>query len=78
MNAVRPAYQFLDTSFHMIGFVPVRMTLNIFLKVIYEAPEEPITSRTKVIFSKLDSKYYDLFNASMSRGTISRTSPTTA
>ncbi len=78
MNATRPAFQFLNTSVHMIGFVPARMTLNIFLKVIYETPNELITSRTKIIFSRLDSKYYDLSNASMSLGTISRTSPITA
>ena len=78
MNATRPAFQFFITSVQMIGLVPARITLNIFLKVMYEAPNEPITITTKIIFSRLDSNYYELSNDSISLGTISRTSPTTA
>ena len=78
MNAIRPAFQFFITSVQTIGLVPERITLNIFLKVMYEAPSEPITIATKIIFSRLDSNYYELSNDSISLGTISRTSPTTA
>ena len=78
MNAIRPASQFFITSVQMIGLVPEMITLNIFLKVMYEAPNEPITIITKIIFSRLDSNYYELSNDSMSLGTISRTSPITA
>ena len=78
MNATRPAFQFFITSVQMIGLVPARITLNIFLKVMYEAPNEPITIKTKIIFSRLDSNYYELSNDSISLGIISRTSPTTA
>ena len=78
MNAIRPAFQFFITSVQMIGLVPARITLNIFLKVMYEAPNEPITITTKIIFSRLDSNYYELSNDSISLGTISRTSPTIA
>ena len=45
---------------------------------MYEAPSEPITIKTKVIFSRSDSNYYELSNDSISLGIISRTSPTTA
>ena len=45
---------------------------------MYEAPSEPITIKSKVIFSRLDSNYYELSNDSISLGIISRTSPTTA
>ena len=78
MNAIRPAFQFFITFVQMIGLVPERITLNIFLKVMYEAPNEPITITTKIIFSRLDSNYYELSNDSISLGIISRTSPTTA
>ena len=78
MNAIRPAFQFFITSVQMIGLVPASIILNIFLKVMYEAPNEPITITTKIIFSRLDSNYYELSNDSISLGTISRTSPTTA
>ena len=78
MNAIRPAFQFFITSVQMIGLVPERITLNIFLKVMHEAPNEPITITKKIIFSRLDSNYYELSNDSISLGTISRTSPTTA
>ena len=78
MNAIRPAFQFFNTSVQMIGLVPARITLNILLKVMYEAPNEPITIKTKIIFSRLDSNYYELSNDSISLGIISRTSPITA
>ena len=78
MNAIRPAFQFFITSVQIIGLVPARITLNIFLKVMYEAPNEPITIITKIIFSRLDSNYYELSKDSISLGTISRTSPITA
>jgi len=56
-NTAKPTFQFLKTSFQIIGIVPDFITLNIFPKVTYEAPKEPNVNKTKITFSRLDNKY---------------------
>ena len=76
--AIMHSLELFFSSVETIVLVREFITLIIFLKVLYEATSEPITIATKIIFSRLDSNYYELSNDSISLGIISRTSPTTA